>query len=255
MDEEEFVQNVADALCAVLLVAESQAAFVRAEGIELMLILLKCVSGRAVSSLFPKWLTCRRRANFISPLSVKILDFALNGNTYATSVFLLLAHWLTCVQRGVCAVCAGARAEDRLRRVHGQGLGCGRAGEEAQAGRSQPGGCGHARRSSRCPHVSRAAEHVVSLVCHLLQQLTGNDHLRVMNKFVENDFEKVDRVLELYVKYSRRMRVRLQFTLCRPVSLIGRRRAGGGEAPGCGRRGRRHRRRAVRPAVVVGGPC
>ena len=53
-----------------------------------------------------------------------------------------------------------------------------------------------------CPR----AEHILSIVCHLLQGLGASDALRVLNKFIENDFEKVDRVIELYAKYSRRMR-------------------------------------------------
>lgn len=43
-------------------------------------------------------------------------------------------------------------------------------------------------------------------MCHLLHALSGAEMLRVLNKFIENDFEKVDRLLELYGKYARRMR-------------------------------------------------
>eukprot|EP00802_Teleaulax_amphioxeia_P005483 Tamp_05487.p1 GENE.Tamp_05487~~Tamp_05487.p1 ORF type:complete len:552 (-),score=176.11 Tamp_05487:184-1839(-) len=44
-------------------------------------------------------------------------------------------------------------------------------------------------------------EHVVSILSALLLRLSGDAHARVVNKFIENDFEKLDKLLELHEKY------------------------------------------------------
>jgi beta-catenin-like protein 1 len=44
-------------------------------------------------------------------------------------------------------------------------------------------------------------EHVVSIIASLLLRLSGDSHARAVNKFVENDFEKLDKLLELHEKY------------------------------------------------------
>ena len=42
----------------------------------------------------------------------------------------------------------------------------------------------------------------MSIISSLLKNCTGANKQRVINKFTENDFEKIDRLLELYFKYS-----------------------------------------------------
>lgn len=44
-------------------------------------------------------------------------------------------------------------------------------------------------------------EHATSIVAHLCRQLEGEHRLRLLLKFVENNFEKADRVVELVIKY------------------------------------------------------
>lgn len=44
-------------------------------------------------------------------------------------------------------------------------------------------------------------EHIVSIIVSLLKNCTGANKQRILNKFAENDFEKVDRLMELYFKY------------------------------------------------------
>ncbi|CAG0879498.1 unnamed protein product [Darwinula stevensoni] len=44
-------------------------------------------------------------------------------------------------------------------------------------------------------------EHVCSVVASLLKNTQGNLRQRLMNKFTENDYEKVDRLMELHFKY------------------------------------------------------
>ena len=49
-------------------------------------------------------------------------------------------------------------------------------------------------------------EHIVSILSSLLKNCNGQNKQRVLLKFVENDYEKVDRLLELYFKYSEQVR-------------------------------------------------
>ena len=50
-------------------------------------------------------------------------------------------------------------------------------------------------------------ERVVSIVSSLMQGLArGSRRDRVAAKFVENEFEKCDRLMELYTRYTRRVR-------------------------------------------------
>ena len=41
-------------------------------------------------------------------------------------------------------------------------------------------------------------EHVVSIIAALLLRLSGDAHARAIHKFVENDFEKLDKLMELH---------------------------------------------------------
>ncbi|ESN93775.1 hypothetical protein HELRODRAFT_186075 [Helobdella robusta] len=62
------------------------------------------------------------------------------------------------------------------------------------------------------PHVHKKAgpnkqeleEHIVSIVASLVQNSEGSQRQRLLNKFTENDHEKVDRLMELHFKYLQR---------------------------------------------------
>ena len=49
-------------------------------------------------------------------------------------------------------------------------------------------------------------EHVVSILAALLQHVTGTTRTRILSKFEENDFEKVERLAELHFKYLEKVR-------------------------------------------------
>jgi beta-catenin-like protein 1 len=49
--------------------------------------------------------------------------------------------------------------------------------------------------------VKEDEEHVVSIIASLLLRLSGEQHTRVLNKFFENDYEKLDKLMELHEKY------------------------------------------------------
>ncbi|XP_014215236.1 beta-catenin-like protein 1 isoform X2 [Copidosoma floridanum] len=44
-------------------------------------------------------------------------------------------------------------------------------------------------------------EHVVSIIASMLRNCKGQQRLRLFSKFTENDFEKIDRLMELHFKY------------------------------------------------------
>ncbi|EMP25047.1 Beta-catenin-like protein 1 [Chelonia mydas] len=50
-------------------------------------------------------------------------------------------------------------------------------------------------------------EHVCSILASLLRNLRGQQRTRLLNKFTENDSEKVDRLMELHFKYLDAMQV------------------------------------------------
>ena len=45
------------------------------------------------------------------------------------------------------------------------------------------------------------SEHVVSIIASMLRNCRGTQRSRLLSKFSENDYEKVDRLLELHFKY------------------------------------------------------
>lgn len=45
------------------------------------------------------------------------------------------------------------------------------------------------------------SEHVISIIASMLRNCKGPQRQRLMSKFTENDFEKVDRLMELHFKY------------------------------------------------------
>ncbi len=49
-------------------------------------------------------------------------------------------------------------------------------------------------------------EHVCSIIVSLFKNIKGPHRERIINKFVENDHEKVERLMELHFKYQRRVR-------------------------------------------------
>ncbi|KAK0680000.1 CTBL1 protein, partial [Pygoscelis papua] len=54
---------------------------------------------------------------------------------------------------------------------------------------------------SACNFHFVSPEHVCSILASLLRNLRGQQRTRLLNKFTENDSEKVDRLMELYFKY------------------------------------------------------
>jgi len=54
-----------------------------------------------------------------------------------------------------------------------------------------------------CLHI--ITEHVISIIANMLRNCRGTQRQRLMTKFVENDMEKVDRLMELHFKYMEKV--------------------------------------------------
>lgn len=154
-EEEEFVENVFNVLCAVIMDPAAKDAFVEAEGVELMVLILK---GR----------TAARTG------ALKCLDFATTG-------------------------CPGA---------------CDRAVDQGALGSifalfmgklKVKGGKGGAKRQDDAVQAEEE-ERAVSVISNLLAGVTSKARRdRVAAKFVENEFEKCDRLMEIYFRYGARV--------------------------------------------------
>lgn len=57
------------------------------------------------------------------------------------------------------------------------------------------------RNKKRLLSVDEHEEHVVSAIASMLRNCRGPQRQRLLSKFTENDHEKVDRLLELHLKY------------------------------------------------------
>lgn len=50
-------------------------------------------------------------------------------------------------------------------------------------------------------------ENIISIITSLLQNCTGTHKERILQKFIENDNEKVDRLIEIYFKYLEKVQI------------------------------------------------
>ncbi|GIL93422.1 hypothetical protein Vretimale_6066 [Volvox reticuliferus] len=154
-EEEEYMQNCFDVLCACLMQQAHKAAFVKAEGVELMQLMLQS----------------RRQCRYGA---LKCLD-------YATSRFAVPAEKL--VDLG------------GLKQLFG--LFMGKSKVKGPTGEHDVDG--------------EVEERCVSLVSNLVTQLPAagrgaSRRERLLAKFVENEFEKTDRLMELLFRYQSRVR-------------------------------------------------
>lgn len=155
-EEEEFVENVFDILCAVLMEDAGKRSFLDNEGIELMVLMLK---GRTLS----------RTA------ALKCLDFA-------TTKFIEACE--RCVKKGILPLLFGI-CMGKLKILQGD-----------------------KKKIKRHLEVYEEEEEVrcVSIIANLficLEDESSRD--RLLAKFVESEYEKCDRVIEIMIKYAARV--------------------------------------------------
>jgi beta-catenin-like protein 1 len=154
-DEEEMVENLFDCLCSLVMPVENKERFVKAEGVELMIIIMKqkkSAYGSAMRALdfamtkFPP--ACER---FVDVLGLKTLFAAFMGKIPVNKKN------------------QGERYKEDLE------------------------------------------ERIISLTASLFDGLSrGSRKERLLSKFVENEFEKVDRLMELYIRYADRVKAEIE---------------------------------------------
>ena len=155
--EKELVENLFDAICAIVIHDENKAQFVNLEGIELMLMLL------AGKNKAPG-------ANFVAVPALKCLDYVLSANRTACERFI-----------------------DALGLKHVFGVFMGR---HMKAWRKTLGNEGVLEQEIRSTSV------VYSLFKNV-RHVDARD--RLCAKFVEQDFAKCDRLIELWVEFAKRV--------------------------------------------------
>jgi beta-catenin-like protein 1 len=163
--ERELVENLFDAMCALAMVPENKASFIELEGVELMLILLRGVAGGGDKGDGKK-----SGANFAAVPALKCLDYVLSGNASACARFVDASGL-----KSVFSVFMGRNAK-AVRKAFGN---------EA---------------------VLEQETRSCSIVCSLFKNLVDADRRdRLCAKFVEQDFAKCDRLVELWVEFAKRV--------------------------------------------------
>lgn len=145
-EEQEMMHNLFDSLCLALLAPDNREIFLKGEGVELMILML-------------------REKKMSRPPALKVLNHALQGD-----------EGINC--------CAKFIDVYGLRSLFPCFM--------KTPGKKQKRGGLSEREWS---------EHVCSIISHLLRNSSGSQLQRLMNKFVEEDHLKVDRLVELHLFY------------------------------------------------------
>ncbi|EYU33960.1 hypothetical protein MIMGU_mgv1a004440mg [Erythranthe guttata] len=150
-DEEEMVENLFDCLCCVLMPLENKERFVKAEGVELMIIIMN-----------------QKKLCYGS--AIKALDFAMTSYPPACERFVDVMGLKTAFPAFMGKVPLSKKNKKKFQK------------EEFEEG-------------------------LISLIASLFGGiLRGSRRERLLSKFVENECEKIDRLMELYMRYSNRVR-------------------------------------------------
>lgn len=151
-EEEELVENLFDALCSVVMPGDNKERFVKAEGVELMIIVMK-----------------QKKRAYASAL--KALDFATTRCPAACERFVDVLGLKTLFAAFMGKVVVKRKAK----------------GDVAQL-------------------EEQIDERSISIVASLFGGLSkGARRERLLSKFTESEFEKVDRLMEFYLRYSDRV--------------------------------------------------
>ncbi|ONI14856.1 hypothetical protein PRUPE_3G013000 [Prunus persica] len=150
-DEAEMLENLFDCLCCLLMPLENKERFVKAEGVELMIIIIK-----------------QKKSAYGS--AIRALDFAMTKYPPACERFIDVLGLKTAFAAFMGKIPINKR--NKKERYH----------EELE-------------------------ERIVSLIASLFGGiLRGSRRERLLSKFVENECEKIDRLMELYMRYSDRVK-------------------------------------------------
>ncbi|GMP26785.1 hypothetical protein CsSME_00003078 [Camellia sinensis var. sinensis] len=150
-DEEEMVENLFDCLCCLLMPLENKERFVKAEGVELMIIVMNSKK------------SCYGSA-------IRALDFAMTNYPPACERFVDVMGLKTAFPAFMGKIPIN-------------------------------------KKNKKKGYKEELEERLVSLIASLFGGiLRGSRRERLFSKFVENECEKIDRLMELYMRYSNRVK-------------------------------------------------
>ncbi|KAJ9703029.1 hypothetical protein PVL29_004685 [Vitis rotundifolia] len=150
-DEEEMVENLFDCLCCLLMPLENKEKFVRAEGVELMIIIMK-----------------QKKLAYGS--AIRALDFAMTKYPPACERFVDVL--------GLKTAFAAFMGKIPM-----------------------------SKKNKKERYQEELEERIISLIASLFGGiLRGSRRDRLLSKFVENECEKIDRLMELFIRYSDRVK-------------------------------------------------
>ncbi|CAM8933473.1 unnamed protein product [Rhodiola kirilowii] len=150
-DEEEMVENLFDCLCCLLMPLENKERFVMAEGVELMIIIMK-----------------QKKLAYGS--AIRALDFAMTKYPPASERFVDVL--------GLKTIFAAFMGKIPL-----------------------------SKKNKKERYQEELEERILSLIASLFSGiLRGSRRDRLLSKFVEFEYEKIDRLMELYMRYSDRVK-------------------------------------------------
>ncbi|GAB4836129.1 hypothetical protein Ancab_001044 [Ancistrocladus abbreviatus] len=150
-EEEEMLENLFDCLCCLLMPLENKERFVKAEGVELMIIIMK-----------------QKKLAYGS--AIRALDFAMTKYPPACERFVDVLGLKTAFAAFMGKIPVSKKQKKE------------RYQEELE-------------------------ERIISIIASLFGGiLRGSRRERLLSKFVENECEKIDRLMEFYVRYSDRVK-------------------------------------------------
>ncbi|XP_051139841.1 uncharacterized protein LOC127257452 [Andrographis paniculata] len=150
-DEEEMVENLFDCLCCLLMPLENKERFVKAEGVELMIIIMN-----------------QKKLCYGS--AIRALDFAMTNYPPACERFIDVMGLKTAFPAFM-------------------------------------GKIPLSKKNKKNRYKEELEERLISLIASLFGGiLRGSRRERLLSKFVENEYEKIDRLMELYMRYSDRVK-------------------------------------------------
>lgn len=155
-DEEEMLENLFDCLCCLLMPLENRERFVKAEGVELMIIIMK-----------------QKKLAYSS--AIRALDFAMTKFPPACERFVDVM--------GLKTVFAAFMGKLPI-----------------------------SKKNKKERYQEELEERLISIIASLFganfsANLKGNNRKeRLFSKFAENEFEKIDRLMEFYLRYSDRVK-------------------------------------------------
>ncbi|XP_043696130.1 beta-catenin-like protein 1 [Telopea speciosissima] len=150
-DEEEMLENLFDCLCCLLMPMENKERFLNAEGVELMIIIMK-----------------QKKSAYGS--AIRALDFAMTKYPPACERFVDVLGLKTAFAAFMGKIPVN-------------------------------------KKNKKESYQEELEERIISLIASLFGGIVrGSRRERVLSKFVENECEKIDRLMELFLRYSDRVK-------------------------------------------------